>query len=392
MTNIESSSPYARVQMFSGGGYRFGYYLGSYAALYDHDLIPDLILATCGGSLASLLVDIAPEPQQLKLLMESETLYKVVRASQPFRLDSLTSNSKSSKPRYFYQALKRMILTQYPSRLTAIHQAETCAQLLAELNRYAMLDIDSEGSWLDELLSLKNDNGNKNVLHPDIAIIASRILPIDTSQTETNVPQGSAKLQQVLFSSDKLSCYLQSHTDLLCPTHQQAPQRIAKDIHIIDKWDIKQAVRASMADMYYLQPTHITNLGWCLGGVIDLTPIELAAKFADSVFAETKASYDKALAAPAIKRIFGFDPNPRLAEVLAYKPSSKQQNIHWLPFADNGKALTGQYVRKRINLRRGQLELIHPDYDGFVEQMQAQWQFGYKRTADYLKAHVINKF
>ena len=146
-----------------------------------------------------------------------------------------------------------------------------------------------------------------------------------------------------------------------------------------------------MADMYYLQPLQIDGLGWCLGGVMDLTPIELASQLGQRIFAETKAPYDKHLATPAIKRIFGFDPNRRLNAVHNFQPTRLQHHlqynaqIYWLPFADNGQALAGQHVQKRMNFRAGLIELIHPEYDGFVQQMQAQWQYGYERTRDFLE-------
>ena len=151
-----------------------------------------------------------------------------------------------------------------------------------------------------------------------------------------------------------------------------------------------------MADMYYLQPTHINDLGWCLGGVINLTPVELASKLGHTVFAETKAPYDTALASPAIQRIFGFEPNTRLNDLMSSQRSlSERPNqhslIYWLPFADNGKALAGQHVRKRLNIVAGRVDLIHTNYDGFVQQMQAQWHYGYERTANYLNTNHINQ-
>ena len=98
--SLLESKPYQRVQLFSGGGYRFGYYLGSYAALCEYGLKPDLILATCGGSLASLLVNIAPDPEDLKLLIESKALYNVVKSSQ--HRQDFTLSAKQQKPSYFY--------------------------------------------------------------------------------------------------------------------------------------------------------------------------------------------------------------------------------------------------------------------------------------------------
>ena len=64
--------------------------------------------------------------------------------------------------------------------------------------------------------------------------------------------------------------------------------------------------------------------------------------------------------------------------------SAQSTGIHWLPFADNGKALAGQHVRKRINLKAGLIDLIHADYANFVKQMQAQWDYGHARTIAYL--------
>ncbi|WP_201610804.1 patatin-like phospholipase family protein [Psychrobacter submarinus] len=391
--SLLESKPYQRVQLFSGGGYRFGYYLGSYAALCEYGLKPDLILATCGGSLASLLVNIAPDPEDLKLLIESKALYNVVKSSQ--HRQDFTLSAKQQKPSYFYQGLKRLGLSTSASRTLKLHQRETYDELLAELHNFAMFEIADETTWLDELIQLQ-PSLDMNA-SPDTAIIASRLVPTEDSLKQT--PQAknlqlAAKLQEVLFTPAHLRACIDKQT-LACPTHRYAPLRIKKQIHLVTDCDIAQAVRASMADMYYLQPTFIEGLGWSLGGVIDLTPIELAAQFGNSVFAETKAGYDKVLAAPAIQRIFGFDPNERLAEVLSFKTDKnstndiKQNNIHWLPFADNGKALAGQHVRKRLNIRQGRIDLIHADYDDFVQQMQAQWHYGYQRTLKYLQANDL---
>ena len=391
--SLLESKPYQRVQLFSGGGYRFGYYLGSYAALCEYGLKPDLILATCGGSLASLLVKIAPDPEDLKLLIESKAVYNVVKSSQ--HRQDFTLSAKQQKPSYFYQGLKRLGLSTSASRTLKLHQRETYDELLAELHNFAMFEIADEATWLDELIQLQ-PSLDMNA-SPDTAIIASRLVPTEDSLKQMHQAKNlqlAAKLQEVLFTPDHLRACIDKQT-LACPTHRYAPMRIMQALHLVTDWDIAQAVRASMADMYYLQPTFIEGLGWSLGGVIDLTPIELAAQFGNSVFAETKAGYDKVLAAPAIQRIFGFDPNERLAEVLSFKTDKnstndiKQNNIHWLPFADNGKALAGQHVRKRLNIRQGRIDLIHADYDDFVQQMQAQWHYGYQRTLKYLQANDL---
>ena len=369
------NKPYERVQLFSGGGSRFGYYLGSYAALVDYDLTPDIIIGTCGGSLSALLVQVTPDPKQLRQLMCSSELYRVIKA---IRHVNATEARLSLKMRYSLQAMKRWRLSSKPSRLQRQQRVDTYQQVLDELQQLAMFRIDDEAQWLEELSEfLPTDSSVKNS-SPDIAIIASRL-----TTTANHAPQ----LQELLFAPKPL---LPLQDNLVSPVHTVANRRINQFVNMPSEWDMATAVRASMADMYYLPPIHDQDLGWCLGGVINLTPIELACQLANTVFAETKAGYDTWLAAPAIGRIFGFDPNQRLTQVHDFVPSANQSSnqLHWLPFPDNGQILAGS-VQKRFGIRQMTVKLIHHDYDGFIQQMQAQWQYGYQRTADYIKKNNL---
>ncbi len=389
----EINKPYNRVQLFSGGGSRFGYYLGSYAALVKHDLAPDIIVGTCGGSLSALLVQIAPDPKQLQQLVQSRELYRVIKAIRHVATHEANTRLKL---RYSANAIQRWRLSRQFFSSKRQYQADSYEQLLEELQQLAMFRVDNEAQWLDELLQFlpvaSDTNSLKNTA-PDIAIIASRLQQTDDAFGATN---SKPQLQELLFAPKRLlladSNALTTNT-LTSSVHDTANERINQSVKMLTEWDMATAVRASMADMYYLPPIHNIDLGWCLGGVINLTPIELTCTLADSVFAETKASYDSWLATPAIKRIFGFDPNQRLAQVHGFSSpmlhhSQNNSQLHWLPFADNGQQLIGS-VRKRFSLKQMTVELIHYEYDGFVQTMQAQWQYGYQRTADYIKQYQL---
>tara|TARA_R110002049_G_scaffold109579_1_gene258450 strand:+ start:188 stop:1384 length:1197 start_codon:yes stop_codon:yes gene_type:complete len=397
--NNQQVKPYERVQLFSGGGSRFGYYLGSYAALAAHDLTPDIIVGTCGGSLSAYLVQLAPNPKDLQALMCSRELYRVITAIRYVAPDEA---NKLLKLRYMTHALKRWRLSKQRDHGQGQRQADSYERLLNELQQLAMFRIDNEQYWLDELSRFAASNNNGSAVDKatlEIAIIGSRLYqaPADGLYNE------KLAMQELLFAPPRLASLPDSASGLAdeqitSPAHIFANGRIHPSVKVQTQWDFAPVIRASMADMYYLPPTHITELGWCLGGVINLTPIELACQLGDSVFAETKAGYDAWLAAPAIQRVFGFDPNRRLAAVHGYQPISvsprtdttnKNRQLHWLPFADNEQQLRGQNVQKRFNLKQMTVELIHSDYDGFVQQMQAQWQYGYQRTADYIQQHNL---
>lgn len=406
------TAPYERVQLFSGGGSRFGYYLGSYAALVEQGHTPDLILATCGGSLSALLVQIAPDPNDLRQLIRSRELYEVI-----CRIQHIAPTERSYRLRYrsMVRAITRWQGLRSTRQRHKQQRADSYAGLLDELQQLAMFEIAGDDNWLDALIALAPDiSADCFAFAPDTAIIASRLCQTQSQYSEPVPHQSAAQLQEILFAPQRLraskqqaiasySSSLQSEathnepptrqhksflTDdvLLSPVHTLAAGRVHPQVLVHENWDFAAAVRASMADMYYLPPTHIQTLGWCLGGVINLTPIELACRLGDTVFAETKAGYDSWLAAPAIRRVFGFDPNMRLAQVHAHQTATQQ--LHWLPFADNAEQLARQQVQKRLHLKTATVQLIHSDYDGFVRQMQAQWAYGYQRTAAYIEQHL----
>ena len=399
--NNTHAKPYERVQLFSGGGSRFAYYLGSYAALVAHDLKPDIIVGTCGGSLSAYLVNLAPDPKDLQELMCSRELYRVITAIRHVAPDEA---NKRLKIRYMAQAFKRWRLTKQKANGQRQQQADNYERILDELQQLAIFRVDNEEQWLDELsgFSLKHNNNLCNPTAPEIAIIASRLYPTaNQGTTASNSVHNDFRLQELLFAPPRLAALDLIAEKLNSPAHTFANGRITQSVKTLTKWDFAPAIRASMADMYYLPPTHIAALGWCLGGVINLTPIELACQLGHSVFAETKAGYDSWLAAPAIQRVFGFDPNERLAQVQGFdstetlpradsvETSPRVNQLHWLPFADNAQQLARQHVQKRFNIRQMTVELIHSDYDGFVQQMQAQWQYGYQRTTDYIQQHSL---
>lgn len=394
--NSEWVKPYERVQLFSGGGSRFGYYLGSYAALVSYDLAPDIIVGTCGGSLSAYLVNLAPDPKDLQALMYSRELYRAITAIRHVAPDEA---NRRLKMRYMTSALKRWRLSKLQDKGQRQQQADNYELLLDELQQLAMFRIDNEEQWLNELSQFATSKNANSAVHktaPEIAIIASRLYQTPTD----NSFNATLTLQELLFVPPRLASSASDLADeqMTSPAHTFANGRIHPPVKVQTQWDFASVVRASMADMYYLPPTHITELGWCLGGVINLTPIELACQLAKTVFAETKSGYDSWLAAPAIQRVFGFDPNERLAQVHGYQPRQtpsptnsikNNHSLHWLLFADNAQQLVGQNVQKRFNLKQMTVELIHSDYDGFVQQMQAQWQYGYQRTADYIQQHGL---
>lgn len=108
-------------------------------------------------------------------------------------------------------------------------------------------------------------------------------------------------------------------------THESfySPNHITKNHEITAKIPLATAVRASIADMYYLPPVNWQGQT-LMGGVLNLTPIELACQLADTVYAKIKPNYDKIMAEPAIYSTFVFFANQRFADVHQYQTHDSQ--------------------------------------------------------------------
>ena len=81
--------PYPTVAVFSGGGTRYALYLGMYAAMQHYDVKPDLLIATCGGSIAANIINSFATDEQRKAFIQSEELYRFVQNTRMTRFKML---------------------------------------------------------------------------------------------------------------------------------------------------------------------------------------------------------------------------------------------------------------------------------------------------------------
>ena len=81
--------PYPTVAVFSGGGTRYALYLGMYAAMQHYGVKPDLLIASCGGSIAANIIQSFATDEQRKAFIQSEELYSFVQNTRMTRFKML---------------------------------------------------------------------------------------------------------------------------------------------------------------------------------------------------------------------------------------------------------------------------------------------------------------
>ena len=67
---------YQQCMVLSGGGFRFGIYLGMYAAACDAGRAPGPVLASCGGAIAAAVIPTLPDPVDQKAWLASPEMHR----------------------------------------------------------------------------------------------------------------------------------------------------------------------------------------------------------------------------------------------------------------------------------------------------------------------------
>lgn len=360
--NKTAAKPYRRALIFAGGGLRFGYYLGVYQALCEHDKRPDIILASCGGALAVAFLELAPEPKTALALLQSPTAYQMF-----CRFYGVVP---AHQGKFVLPAVRRFVGLISKSKHTL---SQKTLDGLYNQALFAIKDENSHPLWqsdklAQDLADLPSPSGQSIAS----LIVLSRLQAVDTGY----------RWQLLLRPSAAVGAGVRAWLDgRPCALHDYQPQRIAPTLAVQDL-PLAAAVRASISDMYYLSPIghHTQTL---FGGVLDLTPVELASLLADEVFIDDKLPYDRLLAVPAIGSCFGFDPNVRLSKV---KQKTHVATVHWLPLADSRRYVPA-LIGKRYNWRYGCIDGVYPTFAKFQHIAHEQYHYGYQTTKAYLSNH-----
>ena len=328
--------------VFSGGGFRFGIYLGMHAAACDAGKAPDLVLASCGGAIAAAVIHTLPDPQDQKAWLASPEMHR------------------------FWSSIR-------PAPAATIHRTLLDVARRAINRKPAPRVPDLFGNYLFTLPALPQLASPTAPHGPDVALVGSKLLytPADAGHR-----RGRRKLfEQTVFCGPRAAQLLQGARAPLGAA-QWGNSAVAPQVVTDTTMPLDQAARISVSDMYYFS-CHAHAGAHYMGGVVDLFPIEMAHQLADHVVIEFKAPFDQAMSVPAWRAVLGTDANQRLRQVHA------QHADVWIDASDIEQALAKPYLRKILAWRENRVRLeAPPSYGMFVQHMQEHWDYGYARARE----------
>ena len=335
---------YQRTVLFSGGGTRFGLYLGMYAALDELGLKPDLLIATCGGSLAAAIIQAFARDADRKSYLQSEEFYRF------FCGHRLTEQRHLGK-------LGLYVLKKQWDKRSAPYLEDVFDRYLVKMEHD-----------LSPLLPTLNRPFSQEI--PSI-IIGSRML---FDRSEVGERRGERKLYQKVLMGNATALSNVNLDRIQLQGENYSQSAVAPTTVINSSVTLLEAVRISMSDMFYIEPIE-RNGEYYAGGAIDLVPVELAQSLATEVIGERKQLY-KLQEEGLVRAVLGFSGNQRLRDI-----NQQFRDIRWIDTRDAAQQLVGNYCRKGIDWRRFEITLSLPtSLDEFAAAMEAQWNYGYSKT------------
>lgn len=340
---VDANKPaFNNVVVFSGGSTRFAMYGGMYAALVDLGYKPDLVIATCGGAIATTVINSFDTNSERLAYFKSDELYKFTKATR------LTDERKLHR-------IGLLCLKQIRNKKKAPYIEDV-------LNRY-LVDIPQDLSASLPSLSTAFNQSVRSI------IVGSKLL---FTPSDVGLKRHNKKLYQRILFTDS---HTEQSIDLRKIDVQSAnyyDSAIDCRTTIINDVPITIAARISIADMFYLKPVFYNN-SYFAGGAIDLIPIELACNMGKNVFFELKDNY-KPLEEAMIRGVFGYSANERLAHVHA------QDVYKWIDTRSAGKYLKDSCCTKKIDFLKLEINITMPQsHKQYTDNIQTLWDYGYLR-------------
>lgn len=331
--------------VMSGGGFRFGMYLGMYQAACDAGQKPDVLLAGCGGAIAAALIHCIPQHQDRIAWLASQEMYQFWTGIHPSAQNNLID-----------------VLTQWLMRRV---NRKPCTRIPDLFNDYLF--------HAPQLNLPFQTHIEPREAQPDIVVIGGRLLfgngEFATSRT---IKRGSRKLfeKTVFGSAPALTALNGFASGDWCADSAIAPQVKADHNMPLD-----EAVKISVMDMFYFAPWRYQD-NFYLGGVVDLFPIEVAKRLAKQVIFERKSDVDHCFINPAWRSVLGIDGRKRQRAVYA-----DPRVTTWIDTRNLSFSLKSNGIGKKIDWRRKAVVLAPPTtYEEYVRNIGAQVAYGYSQA------------
>ncbi len=348
-----------RALVLEGQNFNTAIHVGIFDGFMENGWNPDFVIASCGGAIGAALIHAIPDPEKRKAFLLSGDFFNLINTVEYCNFKLLTNLG----------------------HLMAITIGMTAREYSMQRGRIFIPPL------FDNYLLEVPNNFNSIPLHQGFSSLGTRVVIIGAKLnfTPEDVGQESEDkkiYQEVFFTDIETSDLLR---DMSSPIAVSFPNSaISFDTQVITNQSLGTAVRVSISDPYLMNPAQIDEI-YFLGGAINLYPIEIAYRLANTVAMVYPNALDF-LGQRTLASTFGFDNNTRLRKV------TNMYADYWFDFLNFEALGDHRFNVIEVDIMRNELRLKLPkDIETFRADIQAQYEFGYNRAVEALQQSPNSK-
>ncbi len=349
-SGVAETKPFHRVVVFSGGGFEFAQFLGAMEALEESDKKPDLIIASCGGSIAAAIIANFDDPNLRRQFLFSYKFKDFVRSSQANK----NILSVSAGYAWLNRRKKEANLNLIPS-IFSDYLIEAPVNLpLPEMN------ISFSSSQIPMI------------------IIGGKVL---FTAAQVGQQKKEKLFREIYFTSPQIASYLK---DFKSPVGQNfVSSSIALDTEVKTDIGVMLAARAAATNPMVFPPVQISH-DYYVGGSINLYPLELARELGEEVIMSFGEDFSEHSGVPVIKAAFQFDANERLRSI------TNQSANWWTDASDRSSAIEEPYGFGIKNSFMKVYFRMPSEDDIFDKDITAHFKYGKDRMLEAIQQRTQN--
>ncbi len=278
--------PFKRALVMTGGGFKFLYFIGMYDALVDRGWKPDIIITTCGASVAAAIIHGVPDRYERLALIQSPAMLEGIEG---FRLT-----------RGGFRDVERLI------RKLSLYQRgwETGSDVVPDLFNLAFFDVDPIAFpfW-------QRAFGERAAGAPHLVITGSTA---SFTRAEVETARNGRKLyHEAYFTDSVVAPHLAGYTSAVARDFPRSS--IGAEVRVFTDISVGDAAAISIRDPFLFPPV-VRDGQTFTGSNINLYPLELARSLADEVMMTFNPAFN-GFELMAIDVSLGYDMNDRLKTI-----------------------------------------------------------------------------
>ena len=326
--------------ILAGSSFNFTLHLGAMAALRDSDVHPDVIIASCGGSLASAIINKFPDTPLQKKYIQSDEFYNL------FHLATLQ-----------YHFIHSLLW-----RLSKMHIQYLLSRFFSRTPDF----LEKTLYHLPEKLNLTLFDQSFPTSFPRFILTAGKL-----------TQEHPRFLQEIFFTDQETAKLLKNFSS---PVALQFPHSfVKKETEVFTDWKFSESARAAISDPFLLNPL-IKQETVYMSGSIDLYPLELALRLSPKIIMPYSPLF-RTIDQIVLRHFYGYDNIERYRFITSQSKTVER----WIDVSDYQDFMKIYGFDPKPCYAQGRVKNSIPhNKKEFFKKTQAQWNYGWERAKEAL--------